>query len=388
MSGENTPSIRRPFSPVRFLRNLAAVVLAVVVYTYGWRITQINLETLATGAKDIRPLVEDLVQPQVFEREKQTIRLRYLYPIPCPPDFQPQRATYRGAEMEVSPGCGAADEITVTVRNGRPNTLARVRWGFPIGTDTVVTQAVTDGEGNLRLRFKRPEPALGGLEGIHGVEVTMEWEEGPLRPSKTLITVAEKMVETIFLALMATTFGVLFAMPVSFLGARNLMTTTVWGTVVYYVVRLIFNILRSVETLIWAVIFVVWVGIGPFAGVLALTVHSIAALAKLYSEAIESIDPGPIEAITATGASRLQTIIYAVIPQVIPPFIAFTIYRWDINVRMSTVVGLVGGGGIGYILIQYINLLQYRQAAVAMWAIVIVVSAMDYLSGYIREKLV
>jgi len=92
-----------------------------------------------------------------------------------------------------------------------------------------------------------------------------------------------------------------------------------------------------------------------FAGIIALTVHSITALGKLYSEAIESIDPGQIEAVQATGATQLQTIMYAVVPQMIPPFVSFSIYRWDINVRMSTVIGLVGGGGIGFLLTQYIR---------------------------------
>ena len=381
-------STRRPFSLRRFLRNVVFLLVAVAVYTYGWRVTQIDLGTLVRDVKDIKPLVVDLIHPELTVREKKQIRLAVEYPIPCPPGFHAKPEKIEGAELEVSPGCGAADEVTVTVRNARPNTAARIEWHFPVGTNQLVTQGATDEHGALRLRFTRPKPTLGGEEGIHGVEVFLTWEEGPRHISDTVKTVAAKMVETIFLALMATTFGVMLALPISFLGARNLMMTTTWGALTYYAVRLVFNILRSVDTLIWAVIFVVWVGIGPFAGVLALTVHSTAALAKLYSEAIESIDPGPIEAITATGASRLQTIVYAVVPQVIPPFIAFTIYRWDINVRMSTVVGLVGGGGIGYILIQYINLLQYERAAVAMWAIVIVVSAMDYLSGYVREKIV
>jgi phosphonate transport system permease protein len=200
--------------------------------------------------------------------------------------------------------------------------------------------------------------------------------------------VAEKVLETIFLALMGTTIAVIAAIPLSFLGARNLMTRTPAGTVVYYVVRTIFNAVRSIEVLILAIIFVVWVGLGPFAGVLALAMHSIAALGKLYSEQIESIEPGPIEAVTATGASALQVVRYAVVPQVVPPFIAFTILRWDTNVRMSTVIGFVGGGGIGFILQQYINLLQYRQAATAVWAIAIVVAAMDYLSAVVRERVV
>jgi ABC-type phosphate/phosphonate transport system permease subunit len=118
------------------------------------------------------------------------------------------------------------------------------------------------------------------------------------------------------------------------------------GMTVYNTARTILNALRSIEPLIMGIVFVIWVGIGPFAGVLALTLHSIAALGKLYSEQTENIDEGPLEAIQATGANRLQTIIYAVVPQIVPPYIAFTMYRWDINVRMSTIIGFVGGGGI------------------------------------------
>ena len=159
----------------------------------------------------------------------------------------------------------------------------------------------------------------------------------------------ERMVETIFLGMMATAFGIVFSIPISFLAARNLMSGSWLSLLVYYLTRTVLNIIRSIEPLIWALIAVVWVGLGPFAGIIALTVHSIAALGKLYSEAIEGIDAGPIEAIQATGATSLQTIMYAVIPQMIPPFVSFSIYRWDINVRMSTVIGLVGGGGIGFI---------------------------------------
>ena len=97
---------------------------------------------------------------------------------------------------------------------------------------------------------------------------------------------------------------------------------------------------------------------------------------------------GPIEALTATGANRLQTIIYAVVPQIIPPFISYTMYRWDINVRMSTIIGFVGGGGIGFLLQQNINLLNYRAAAAQMLAIAVVVAAMDYISSYLRQRVV
>jgi phosphonate ABC transporter permease subunit PhnE len=160
------------------------------------------------------------------------------------------------------------------------------------------------------------------------------------------------------------------------------------GFAIYTIARGIFNTLRSIEPLIMAIVFVVWVGLGPFAGVMALTLHTIAALGKLFSEQIEGIDDGPIEAITATGANRLQMIVFAVIPQIVPPYIAYTLYRWDINVRMSTIIGFVGGGGIGFLLSQSIRLLRYREASVMMLAIAIVVSLLDYVSSSVRRRII
>jgi phosphonate transport system permease protein len=160
------------------------------------------------------------------------------------------------------------------------------------------------------------------------------------------------------------------------------------GLVIYSITRTILNALRSVEALVMAIVFVIAVGIGPFAGVMALGLHTIVSLAKLYSEQVESISAGPLEAVEATGANRLQTIIYAVVPQIIPPYISYTMYRWDINVRMSTIIGFVGGGGIGFLLQQNINLLNYRAASAQMLAIAIVVASMDYISSVLREKYV
>lgn len=160
------------------------------------------------------------------------------------------------------------------------------------------------------------------------------------------------------------------------------------GFTIYNLSRTFLNAVRSIEPLILGIVFVVWVSLGPFAGVMALTLHSIAALGKLFSEQVEGIAGGPIEAITATGANRLQVIVYAVIPQVIPPFVAFSLYRWDINVRLSTVIGFVGGGGIGFVLSQNITLHHYPQASVMMIAIAIVVSTLDYLSSRIRSRII
>lgn len=159
------------------------------------------------------------------------------------------------------------------------------------------------------------------------------------------------------------------------------------GVYIYYIVRTIMNVFRSIEPLVMVVAFAVWVGIGPFAGVMALMLHTVVSLGKLYSEQVENIATGPIEAVTATGANGLQTIVYAVIPQIIPPYIAFTLYRWDINVRMSTIIGFGGGGGIGFLLAQNINLLRYRQASVNMLAIALVVATLDYISAKVRERM-
>jgi phosphonate ABC transporter permease subunit PhnE len=171
-------------------------------------------------------------------------------------------------------------------------------------------------------------------------------------------------------------------------GIAGTQTSFPLGMTVYNTSRTILNTLRSIEPLIMGIVFVIWVGVGPFAGVLALTLHSIASLGKLYSEQVENIDAGPIEAIQSTGANRLQTIVYAVVPQIVPPYIAFTMYRWDINVRMSTIIGFVGGGGIGFLLQQQINLLRYKQAGVAVLAIAVVVSVLDFTSAWIREKII
>jgi ABC-type phosphate/phosphonate transport system permease subunit len=160
------------------------------------------------------------------------------------------------------------------------------------------------------------------------------------------------------------------------------------GMIIYNVIRTVLNALRSIEPLIMVVAFAVWVGIGPFAGVIALALHTIAGLGKLYSEQVENILTGPIEAVTATGANRLQTIVYAVIPQIVPPYLAFTIYRWDINVRMSTIIGFGGGGGIGFLVQQNLNLLKYRDASVQMIAIAIVVATLDYVSANVRERII
>jgi phosphonate transport system permease protein len=205
---------------------------------------------------------------------------------------------------------------------------------------------------------------------------------------KVVQLVFQQMLVTIFQAFLATTLGAIIAVPFSFLAAKNLTGRSPLSAWLYFLTRGIFNILRSVEALLYVVIFVFWVGIGPFAGMLALAVTSFALIGKLFSEAIENIDPGPIEAITATGANRFQMIVYAVLPQITPPFISYLIYQWDINIRMATIIGFAGGGGIGLTLTTYFGSLQYHKAGTVVLFIVVVVAVMDFASAKIRQVLI
>ena len=159
------------------------------------------------------------------------------------------------------------------------------------------------------------------------------------------------------------------------------------GRAAYFTTRTIFNLWRAVEPMILVVICAAWVGIGPFAGVLALAINNIPNLGKLFSETIEEIDTGPVEAITATGANKPQVLTFAIVPQLVPKFLAFILYQWDINIRMSTVIGFVGGGGIGQFFRLAVGMNQYAAAGMAVWAIVMMVWTMDYLSAKARERL-
>jgi phosphonate transport system permease protein len=223
------------------------------------------------------------------------------------------------------------------------------------------------------------------------IAALFKWDTRILTPQdefETFWNTAEGlMVATIFLGIVATGFSLVVALPLSFLGARNIMGGHPVTAGVYVVVRLIFTIIRSIDVLIVVIICAVLLGIGSAAGVVGLAFHNVGVLGKLYSEAIEGIDPGPLEAITATGANRLQVIWTAVIPQVVNPYISFTIYRLDANVRLAPILGLVGGGGIGILLFQSINLLQYGAAGLIIFMIVITVAAMDFASAQIRKRL-
>jgi len=188
--------------------------------------------------------------------------------------------------------------------------------------------------------------------------------------------------ETVLIALWGTLLSVILALPVTFLAARNLSPSPV----VFHTVRQLLNAARGINELIFALIFVAAVGLGPFAGVLALSVHGAGMLGKFFAEAVEEADPGPIEALRATGASALQTVVFAVLPQVLPGWIAATLYRFEVNLRASTVLGMVGAGGIGFQLYSSMRLFQYQDTAVCVIVILALVMGADYISSRLRAR--
>ena len=194
-------------------------------------------------------------------------------------------------------------------------------------------------------------------------------------------------VETIYMAFIATAVAIPIAFVLGFFAARNLMNANPFAFFIYNAIRAVLNISRSVEPIVWAIIFSVWVGIGPFSGMLALCLHSVASLTKQYSEQIEAIDDGPIEAITATGAHPIQIVWYGVVPQIVLPYLSYTIYRWDINVRAATIIGLVGGGGIGNLLMQYQGQARWNEVGMLVIIIAAIVWIMDWASSKLREAL-
>lgn len=196
------------------------------------------------------------------------------------------------------------------------------------------------------------------------------------------------MAVTIEIALVGTFLAAILAIPTSFLAARNLTSGSGLMRTAFVFMRGFYNVDRGIDTLILALILVAAVGLGPFAGVVAMAVHSIADLGKLYSEAIENVDKGPIEALESTGTSGINVLRWGILPQVLPLFVSYTVYRFEINFRVSIILGFVGAGGIGFFIQGAMASGQYNQMIIGVIAIVIVVNLIDFASSWLRSRLV
>ena len=189
-----------------------------------------------------------------------------------------------------------------------------------------------------------------------------------------------EMVVTLQIALWGTFLSLIVSVPLGILAARNMVP---WY--VLHPCRRLMDFFRAIHEIVWAVLFVVAVGLGPFAGVMALFVHNTGIMAKLFSEAVEAIDPRPVEGIRATGATRVQEVVFGVIPQVLPLWVSYFLYRFETNVRAATVLGVIGAGGIGQVLFESIRGFYYPQSAAILIVVVITVMLTDLLSQQLRK---
>lgn len=247
-----------------------------------------------------------------------------------------------------------------------------IRWGVFIFAVWVLIWSSRGVNVNLT-RFFSGFPTMGKIVSLM---FPPEWS--------FLDTVLERMVQSIQIALLGTAIGSILAVPLGFLAARNV---TIYNIVSWFGKQLL-NAIRTFPELILAVFFVAALGPGQLAGLMAVGIHSIGMLGKLYADIIEGIDSGPSEALRASGASKLEVMWYAVMPQVLPEFVATSLYRFEINMRAATVLGMVGAGGIGVVLDQALKYRRWGVVGMALLVIVIGVTAIDYTSAYLRKKIV
>ena len=352
----------------------------------SYRVTEIEPGTLIRSLPKAGGLLREFSRLELLTRDEETTILDLAFPVPCGSAGSDPGMTGAPRILTSVPCAEVRDTVTVLGEGFPPQARVKLQWLLPTGYSLFSELGRADDSGRFSVAVEvRPITATSnGLPSRLQAEVSHV--TGGLIPSQTLKDVVDNIMVTIFMALLATTMGSIIAAPFSFLAARNVTGRSAPGTAVYYLVRSAFNLTRAYEPLVLATVLALWVGFGSFAGVLALTIVTVASLGKLFSEAVENIDPGPVEAVTATGALPAQVVQFAVVPQIVPDFISYIIYHWDINVRISTILGFVGGGGIGYYLSQRISVLEYGKAGTAIAAIVAVVWAMDFLSAEIRKR--
>jgi phosphonate transport system permease protein len=274
-----------------------------------------------------------------------------------------------GTTLDIAPRSVRVDPLEEALPRGR------------IGRRLVVVLVALIAAGVIAQAFyvvqARPEDLITGAHGMAdllGRAMPPAWSEygDILWPT----------LETIDLAIFGTLFGVLMALPLAVLAASNVTP----APPLYYLARGVIALTRAVPDLVWALLFVTAVGLGPFPGALALSVHSIGMLGRLFSEVIEDMDFGPVEALTLTGASRLQVFTHAIVPGVLPSLLGISLYRFDENLRSSLVLGFVGAGGLGFRLLTAMNLFQYQTVSLLLIATFALVMAAERGSALLRRQ--
>jgi len=212
----------------------------------------------------------------------------------------------------------------------------------------------------------------------------LDYLQGFLRPDfRDWRQFVHEMLITVQIAIWGTFLAVLLAAPCGLLSSSNIAP---WW--IRQPMRRLMDAFRAINEMIFALLFISAVGLGPFAGVLALAIHTLGTLAKLFSEAVEAIDPRPVEGIRATGATRVDEVIYGVLPQVMPLWISYTLYRFESNVRSASVVGMVGAGGIGMLLWDAIRSFEYQRTSAMLIIVIVNVTLLDLMSSRVRKRMI
>ncbi|HBN08844.1 MAG TPA: phosphonate ABC transporter, permease protein PhnE [Cyanobacteria bacterium UBA8530] len=256
--------------------------------------------------------------------------------------------------------------------SGGPRMADMLSRSMPPDFSTLTDEKVYDFPPELKLHQLFLPVSLGTEQG----EIKSRWWNNTFPQ-----TILGATIQTIQMALTGTFLAVLFAFPLGFLAARN----TSPHPLIYHTVKIIINFLRTIPDFAVGLILIAAIGLGPFAGTLALAFHTTTVLIKLFSESIENIDEGVVEAIEATGAHFVQIASFAVLPQVIPDFISFVLYRFETNIRAAAVLGLIGAGGIGLIMNSDFRMFQYPQAATSVLVLIVLVMFVDYTSARLRK---
>ncbi|MFQ5830064.1 MAG: phosphonate ABC transporter, permease protein PhnE [Candidatus Methylomirabilia bacterium] len=245
---------------------------------------------------------------------------------------------------------------------------------------------------------------LGSLLGGEGLRQMLAYAVKLFPPDLSapmLREAAVGAVETFAISLVGSLLAVAIALPLAILTTRTILYRGILyeggqlgrgaravRIAVYALAKGLLNLLRTIPEIVWALLFVFLVGLGPFPGVLALGIHTGGVLGKLFGEVLEDVDPRPVEALQSTGASRLRIVLYGVLPQALPQFLAYALYRWEVNIRAAAILGFVGAGGLGQRIHIAISLFLENQLLTLIFAIYLMVTVVDVLSGYLRRRLV
>ena len=243
--------------------------------------------------------------------------------------------------------------------------------------------------------------SLFGREGLRQIATYVGKLFPPDIAAATLRDAGAGALETFAISLIGSLLSVCIALPLSLLATRTLLYRGILyegrrldpgaralRVSLYSLGKALLNLLRTIPEIVWALIFVFMVGLGPFPGVLALGFHTGGVLGKLFGEVLEDVDPAPLEALQATGASRFRILVYGVLPQALPQFVSYALYRWEVNIRAAAMMGFVGAGGLGQRIYVAISLFHEHQLLTLILAIYLIVTLVDALSAYLRTRLV